>query len=138
MGAWGNRFSALPVVTGLAGLALCVASACGGAASTPLDRPALTEQGDDQTAPPVPEASASSSGGGRVDATVSDDSGPRGDNTTDASDEPVDDGQSSAVEAGPDAAMCGICLFGTRCCMMPGAMAYGQCYSVVFGGASCL
>jgi hypothetical protein len=138
MEAWGNRFSALPLVTSLAGLALCAASACGGAASTPLDRPApMVQQGDDQTPPPVPEASASSSGGGREDATVSDDSGPRGDNT-DASDEPVDDGQSSAVEAGPDAAMCGVCMFGTRCCTMPGTMAYGQCYNILFGGASCL
>jgi hypothetical protein len=136
MGAWGNRF-ALPLVTGLAGLALCAASACGGAVSTPLDRPAPIQQGDDTTVQPVPEASASSSGGGREDATVSDDSGPRGDNT-DASDEPVDDGQSSAVEAGPDAAMCGMCMFGTRCCMVPGAMAYGQCYNVLFGGATCL
>jgi hypothetical protein len=138
MGAWGHRFSALPFVTGLAGLALCVASACGGAVSTPLDRPSLVQQGDDQTAQPVPEASASSSGGGREDATVSDDSGPRGDNGTDASDEPVDDGQSSAVETGPDAAMCGMCPFGNRCCTVPGAMAYGQCYNIVFGGATCL
>jgi hypothetical protein len=132
MGAWGNRFSALPLVTGLAGLALCVASACGGAASTPLDRPAPIQQGDDQTAQPVPEASASSSGGGRQDATVSEDSGPGGDNTPDASDEPVDDGSSSQDEAGPDASMCGMCMFGNRCCTVPGAISYGQCYSVLF------
>jgi hypothetical protein len=132
MGAWGNRF-ALPLVTGLAGLALCVASACGGAASTPLDRPApMVQQGDDQTPQPVPEASGSSSGGGRVDATVSDDSGP-GNNTPDASDEPVDDGQSSQDDAGPDASMCGMCLFGNRCCMVRGAISYGQCYSVLCG-----
>jgi|SRR5579859_330024 len=127
MGASGHRFTAIPFVLALA---IGVASACGGAASTSLDRPSLTQQGDD-TSPPAPEASgSSSSSGGRADATVSDDASPDGDMTADAADEPpVDDVESP--DAGPDAGMCGVCPFASQCCTVPGARSYGKCYNVL-------
>ena len=137
MGASGHRFRALPFLTGLAGLALCASSACGGAESTLLDRPAAATQGDDQTSQPVPEASSSSSGGGR-DATVVDDAS-RG-MTDDAGDDaPVEDVQSSPAEAGRDAAMCAPCTFpNNQCCTVPGSFSYGQCYNALLCRGCCM
>jgi hypothetical protein len=130
MDVLGHRFRAVAIA---AGLAICVATACGGAASTSLDRPAPAQPGDDETTAPVPEASASSSGGHK-DATVPEEAGPK--DMMDASDEPVDDAESTDAEAGPDAAMCGMCGFPMQCCMTPGARVYGQCYSP-FGCLGC-
>lgn len=131
----GHRFRAVAIATGLA---LCVATACGGAASTSLDRPAPAQQGDDETTAPVPEASSSSSGGHK-DATVPQEAS-TGKDTMDASDEPIDDAESSDGEGGRDGGMCTStsCMFGMQCCMTPGAMAYGQCYSPFFSPRSCL
>lgn len=127
-----HRFRAIAIATGLA---ICVATACGGAAGTSLDRPAPAQQGDDETTAPVPEASPSSSGGHK-DATVPEETG-TGKDMMDASDEPIDDAESEA-EAGRDAAVCGVCLFpGTQCCTVPGAISYGQCYNPIFSRTSC-
>jgi len=135
MGASGHRFGAVPFVLGLA---LCLASACGGAASTPLDRPATgPSSGDDDNSQGPPDTgSGSSSGGGHEDATVSDDSNPGDDVGSDGGGDAGDDGSSSPPEeAGPPDAssMCGPCMPGDRCCTVPGTVSYGQCYSVLCG-----
>jgi hypothetical protein len=127
----GHRFRTIAIATGLA---ICVATACGGAASTSLDRPAPAQLGDDEATAPVPEASSSSSGGHK-DATVPEEAS-TGKDMTDASDEPIDDAESSEAEAGRDAAVCGFCFPGTQCCTIPGATSYGQCYSI-FNPRSC-
>lgn len=131
MDASGHRFRAIAIVTGLA---ICVATACGGAASTSLDRPAPPQTGDDEMTAPVPEASSSSSGGHK-DATVPEEASGK-EMTMDAGDEPIDDAEAEA-EAGPDAAMCGFCFPGTQCCTTPGATAYGTCYNPIFSARSC-
>jgi hypothetical protein len=129
----GHRFRAIAIATGLA---ICVATACGGALSTSLDRPAPAQQGEDDATAPVPEASSSSSGGHK-DATVPEEAS-TGKDMMDASDEPIDDAESSEAEAGRDAAICGVCLFpGTQCCTIPGATSYGQCYNPIFSARSC-
>jgi hypothetical protein len=133
MGSSGKRFSAAPLV---AGLALFSAMACGGAASTPLDQPSTSggHGGDDMSSMMRDATSgSSSSGGGREDATVPDEAS-LDDGAADASDD-GDDGQATdeggPLEAGP---MCGMCAPGNRCCMTPGAFSYGQCYSLLCGG----
>jgi hypothetical protein len=134
MDASGHRFRAIVFATSLA---IGAAGACGGAVSTPLDRPAPLQVGDDETAAPVPEASSSSSGGHK-DATVPEEASKGKDMTMDASDEPVDDAESSEAEAGPDGGRCGMCMFPMRCCMTPGAMYYGQCYNQFLCATCCL
>jgi hypothetical protein len=132
MDASGHRFRTIPFVTGLA---ICVATACGGAVSTPLDRPAPVQPGDDETSAPVPEGSSSSSGDHK-DATVPEEASMGKDMTMDAGDEPIDDAESTEAEAASDAGMCGVC-FGSVCCMTPGARYYGRCYNPLFCGATC-
>jgi hypothetical protein len=134
MDASGHRFRVVAFATGLA---ICVTTACGGAESTALDRPALMQQGDDQTAPPVPEAS-SSSGGGHKDATVPEEASRPPNDMMDAGDEPVDDAESSEAEAGRDAGMCGVCPFGSVCCMTPSGASFGQCYNFLRCATCCL
>ena len=130
----GHRFHAIAFVTSLA---ICVVAACGGAISTPLDRPVQVQQGDDEMAAPVPEASSSSSGG-HMDATIPEEAS-TGKDKMDAGDEPIDDAETMEAEAGPDAAICGVCVFpGTQCCTTPGAVSYGQCYNPIFNARSCL
>jgi hypothetical protein len=134
MGALGYRISSACLA---AGLALCAANACGGAASTPLDKPPIvpTPQGDDDSSAGPNEASASSSSGGGKDATIAEDSS-KGDDTIDAGDEPSSDdvGVGPPVDASPeDASLCGPCALGNRCCTVPGTVSYGQCYSVLCG-----
>jgi hypothetical protein len=131
MGATGYRFSAVRLALGAAA---CVAIACGGAASTPLDRPLPTQPADDGATSGMPEASASSSGGGGSDATLADDSSSGGGTTVDAADDaPAADAESTPVEAGPpdSGSTCGVCTLGNRCCMVPGTISFGQCYSVL-------
>jgi hypothetical protein len=127
----GHRFGA---IARAAGFALCVVTACGGAASTPLDKPAPTQHGGDNTTGGL-EASTSSSGGGGSDATVAEDA-TVGDDTHDAArDAPAQDDVESPPEASPadDAPMCGVCPIGNRCCMTPGAISFGQCYNLLCG-----
>jgi hypothetical protein len=133
MGASRHRFDLASLVLGVA---LCAASACGGAASTPLDQPpASGPQGDEDSSQGSSDSSGSS-GGGR-DATLADESNP-GDDTTDAgADSGGDDvGSEPAEEAGPPDAtsVCAsACTVGSRCCTVPGTLSYGQCYSVLCG-----
>jgi hypothetical protein len=136
LAATGYRFSAVRLALGAA---VCVAMACGGAATTALDRPLPTQPGDDGSARGTPEASTSSSSGGGNDATLAEDSTP-GDNGSDA----AEDGSGDDVESPPDDAgppdaggMCGVCTFGNTCCMMPGAFSFGRCYAVLCN-ACCL
>lgn len=129
MGATGYRFSTVRLALGAA---VCATIACGGAASTPLDRPLPAQPEDDGATRGMPEASASSSGGGGSDATLADDSNPGGGTAVDAADDaPADDAESMPVDAGPpdSGGACGVCTFGNRCCMVPGAFSFGQCYS---------
>jgi hypothetical protein len=134
MGSPGKRFSASPLVVGLA---LFGAMACGGAASTPLDQPSTTggHGGDDMSGKMHDATSgSSSSGGGHEDATVPDEAS-LDDATVDAADD-GDDGGQGVDEGGPPEAgsLCAMgCAPGNRCCMMPGAISYGQCYSILCG-----
>jgi hypothetical protein len=134
MGALGHRFSSVCLV---AALALGTWAACGGAASTPLDKPPTgpSESGDDATSQGSQDAGGSSSSGGGRDATLPEDTGV-GDTTSDGADDSAsDDADSvSVIEAGPpDAGFCGVCSVGNRCCMVPGTLSYGQCYSELCG-----
>jgi hypothetical protein len=133
MGALEHRFSSLCLV---AALALGAASGCGGAASTPLDKPPIgpSEPADDATTQGSQDASGSSSSGGGKDATLPEDTGVGDDTTSDAAGDDSDDAGIAALEAGPpDAGFCGVCAAGNRCCMVPGTLSYGQCYSELCG-----
>ena len=131
MGALEHRFSTAGLVVGVA---LCAASGCGGAKSTP--RPASQRQR--RTGDVFLDGSGdsgSSSGGGR-DATMEDEPSPGDDMTADATPDSGDDvGSEPAEEAGPpDAGGCAsVCTAGSRCCTVPGTLSYGQCYSVLCG-----
>jgi hypothetical protein len=134
MGASRHRFDTASLVLGVA---LCAASACGGAASTPLDQPpASNPQGGDDSSQGGGDSGGSSSGG--RDATLADESNPGDDMTADANeaaDSGDDVGSEPAEEAGPpDAGGCAsACIGGNRCCTVPGTLSYGQCYSVLCG-----
>jgi hypothetical protein len=125
----------------LFGLALCASSACGGAASTPLDQPATTPSGSssgDMSNHMRDATMGSSSGGGNGndDATVSDEANQDQDGASiDNSDSGDDAGNPSPDDAGPPdaSAMCGACTFGNRCCTVPGAISYGRCYAATCG-----
>ncbi len=116
----------------LVSLALGASSACGGAASTPLDQPAMTSHGggDDMSNDMRDATKGSSSGGGHEDATVADEASVDEDAAADAGDDVDDAGNPAPEDAGPDASsMCGTCPLGNRCCTVPGTISYGQCYA---------
>jgi hypothetical protein len=107
-------------------LALCSASACGGAENSTLGNPPSSDNSSGSMSP-LPEAGGG--GGDHLDATMLEAS-PGDDATMSGGDDASDDGgDGSAGDDGGGSACKTACFLGQQCCSKVGNLLYGKCYS---------